>query len=125
MIVVGSVMLVCSCLLAAPATTLLPLLLALFLLGLGWNFAYVAGSALLTDQLSPTERAKTQGFNDLLLGCASAVGSLGSAAIFSTAGYAILGITAASAAVVPLALALWWQSQGQPAPPARMPADPS
>ena len=125
MIVAGSAVLMLACLLAAPATTLLPLLLALFLLGLGWNFAYVAGSALLTDQLSPTERAKTQGFNDLLLGCASAVGSLGSAAIFSTAGYAILGITAASAAVVPLALALWWQSRRRPVPPTSMPAAPN
>jgi len=68
MIIAGSTLLILSCLLAAPATGLPALLLALFLLGLGWNLAYVAGSALLTDQLSPTERAKTQGFNDLLPG---------------------------------------------------------
>ena len=123
MIVAGSVGLMLACLLAAPATGLPALLTALFLLGLGWNFAYVAGSALLTDQLSPTERAKTQGFNDLLLGFASATGSLGSGLIFSVAGYPALGVTAASVALVPLALALWWQYRGRPATTRRIPAD--
>ncbi len=100
-IVVGSIILIFSCLMAAPSTGLLPLLVALFLLGLGWNFVYVAGSALLADQLSPTERAKTQGLNDLLLGLASAVGSFGSGLIFSAAGYGALGVIAATAALVP------------------------
>ena len=71
-IILGSVVMILSCLMAAPSTNLLPLMVALFLLGLGWNFAYVAGSTLLADQLSPPERAKTQGFNDLLLNLASA-----------------------------------------------------
>jgi len=70
MIILGTVLLILSCLMAVPSTNLLPLAIALFLLGLGWNFAYVAGSTLLADQLSPEERAKTQGFNDLLLGLA-------------------------------------------------------
>ena len=71
-------MLILSCLMAAPSIHLLPLVAALFLLGLGWNFAYVAGSTLLADQLSPMERAKTQGFNDLLLNLASAASQIGS-----------------------------------------------
>ncbi len=65
-IILGSAVLILSCLMAGPSINLLPLAIALFLLGLGWNFAYVAGSTLLADQLSPGERAKTQGFNDLL-----------------------------------------------------------
>jgi MFS family permease len=54
-IILGSILLILSCLLAAPSTRLLPLMMALFLLGLGWNFAYVAGSTLLSDQLSPRD----------------------------------------------------------------------
>jgi MFS family permease len=108
-IVLGSILLVGSCLLAAPSTGLVPLLVALFLLGLGWSFVYVAASALLSDQLSPEERAKTQGLNDLLLGFASAAGSFGSGLIFAAAGYAALGLAAAGAALIPLAVALWWQ----------------
>ena len=112
-IILGSVVLVLSCLLAAPSTNLLPLLIALFLLGLGWNFAYVAGSTLLADQLSPTERAKTQGFNDLMLGFASAAGSFGSGMIFAGGGYGALGLVAASGALVPLGLTVWWQVRGR------------
>src|SRR5512136_873662 len=70
--ILGSAVMILSCLMAAPSISLVPLLIALFLLGLGWNFAYVAGSTLLADQLLPGERAKTQGFNDLLLNLASA-----------------------------------------------------
>ena len=116
-IVVGSAILVVSCLMAAPAIGLLPLTIALFLLGLGWNFAYVAGSILLADQLSPGERSKTQGFNDLLLGFASATGSFGSGTIFAAGGYGALALVAASAGLVPLGLALWWQMRGRPAFP--------
>jgi MFS family permease len=112
-IILGSGILILSCLMAAPSAGLLPLLIALFLLGLGWNFAYVAGSTLLADQLSPTERAKTQGFNDLLLGFAAAAGSFGSGLVFAVGGYGILGVAAASAALVPLGLAVWWQMRGR------------
>ena len=52
-IMLGSVVMIVSCIVAAPSVGLLPLAVALFLLGLGWNFAYVAGSTLLSDQLSP------------------------------------------------------------------------
>ena len=45
-IILGSVMMIVSCVMAAPSTGLVALMVALFLLGLGWNFAYVAGSAL-------------------------------------------------------------------------------
>ena len=113
-IVLGSAILVLSCLMAAPAIGLLPVTIALFLLGLGWNFAYVAGSTLLADQLSPGERSKTQGFNDLLLGFASATGSFGSGTIFAAGGYGALALVAASAGLVPLGLALWWQMRGRP-----------
>ena len=101
-----------ACLMAAPSVNLLPLAIALFLLGLGWNFAYVAGSALLSDQLAPQERAKTQGFNDLLLNLASAASQVGSGVIYAIGGFGLMGLTAAAMAAVPLSLVLWQQRQG-------------
>ena len=68
----GTAMLVLACALAPLSPDVLPLSIALFLLGVGWNFCYVGGSALLSDQLSPEERAKTQGANDFLLALATA-----------------------------------------------------
>jgi MFS family permease len=115
-IILGSAVLTLSCLMAAPSVRLLPLAAALFLLGLGWNFAYVAGSALLADQLSPGERAKTQGFNDLLLNLASAASQIGSGVVYATGGFGIMGLTAGALALVPLILAIWWQTRGRRAP---------
>ena len=42
-------------------------LAALVLLGLGWNFLFVGATTLLTETYSPQEKAKAQGFNDLLV----------------------------------------------------------
>ena len=88
----------------------MPLMVALFLLGLGWNFAYVAGSTLLSDQLSPGERAKTQGFNDLMLNLTSAASQAISGVVYAIGGYWVMSLAAAAAALVPLALAVWWQT---------------
>jgi MFS family permease len=108
-IILGSAVLFLSCLMAAPSVHLLPLAVALFLLGLGWNLAYVAGSALLADQLTPEERAKTQGFNDLLLNLSSGASQIGSGVVYAVGGYGVMGTAAAAIAVVPLGMAVWWQ----------------
>jgi MFS family permease len=47
--------------------------LALFGIGLGWNFSYVAATAELADKTVPVERGKILGFTDLLAGLLSAV----------------------------------------------------
>ena len=119
-IILGSTVLFLSCLMAAPSVDLLPLAVALFLLGLGWNFAYVAGSTLLADQLSPGERAKTQGFNDLLLNLCSGASQIGSGVVYAAGGFGVMGVAAAAIALVPLGLAVWWQKRGQPGPSARV-----
>jgi MFS family permease len=105
-IAVGAAGLLAACALATVSPQLLPLSLALFLLGLGWNLCFVGGSTLLADQLSPDERARTQGFNDLLVGFASAAGSLGSGLVFAAVGYSAMAWLGAAVALVPLLLAL-------------------
>jgi MFS family permease len=115
-IILGSIVLIFSCLMAAPSTNLLSLAVALFLVGLGWNFAYVAGSTLLADQLSPMERSKSQGFNDFLLNLSSGASQIGSGMIYAVGGYGIMAMTAAAMAVVPLGLAVWWLKRRRLAP---------
>lgn len=108
-IALGAATLILACLAAPLSPDILPLGVALFLLGLGWNFCYVGGSSLLADQLSPEERSRTQGFNDLLIGLVSAVGSFGSGLVFAAVGYGLMGLVGAAAALIPLAMVLWWQ----------------
>ena len=119
-IILGSAVMMLSCLMAGPSVTLFPLLVALFLLGLGWNFAYVAGSALLADQLSPVERAKTQGFNDLLLNLGSGASQVVSGVVYAVGGFGVMGGAAAALAVLPLGMAIWWQARGHRRPSAPM-----
>jgi MFS family permease len=105
-IAAGASLLIVSCLAAPLSPRLVPLALALFLLGFGWNLCYVGGSALLADRLSPVERARVQGLTDTMVGLASALGSLGSGVVFAAVGYAVMGLVGAAAALVPLGLAL-------------------
>jgi MFS family permease len=109
-IVIGAVTLMAACLMSTLPPTMFVLLGALFGLGLGWNFCFVGGSTLLADQLSPPEQPRIQGFSDLLVGLASAVGSLLSGVIFASLGYAPMGLIGAVLALVPLSLAfLRWR----------------
>ncbi len=100
-ILTGAVVLVLSCVTAPLSPDVLPLAVSLFLLGLGWNFCFVGGSTLLADQLSPSERARTQGTNDLFVGLASAAGSLSAGIIFASLGYALVAVIGTGLALIP------------------------
>jgi MFS family permease len=107
-ILTGIGVLMASFILAPMFPTALMLGISLYLLGLGWNLCFVGGSALLSDQLTRGERARTQGFNDLFLGLASALGSLVAGWIFDGGGYGALNATAAVLTLLPLVLLGWW-----------------
>src|SRR6266542_3648264 len=107
-ILTGSVTLLLACITAPLSPNVLPLAVSLFLLGLGWNFCFVGGSALLADQLSPAESGSTQGTNDLLVGLASASGSLGSGFLFAASNYTMITIVSGVLSLVPLTMALLW-----------------
>jgi MFS family permease len=107
-ILTGAGLLVLASLLAPLSPELIPLSFALFLVGLGWNFCFVGGSTLLSDQLSPAERAKTQGANDLLIGVATAAVSLLSGVMFASMGYAAMGVFGAAVSLALAAVTGWW-----------------
>ena len=92
MIGVGGLVLILSALLTPLASNLWMLSAALFLLGLGWNFCFVAGSALLSAALKPSERGRVQGASETLVSLASGTGSLSVGVLFAYGG--IVGISA-------------------------------
>jgi MFS family permease len=106
MILIGASTLLLACLTAPISPNVLPLEIALFLLGVGWNFCFVGGSTLLADQLSPVERSRTQGTNDLLVGLASAAISLSSGFIFNATNYTVMALVAAGLSLVPIFMSL-------------------
>lgn len=103
-IFLGTAVLAISSLMAAvaPPDGGLVLLVALFLLGLGWNFGFVAGSAMLSENLEIHERTRVQGTADALIWSSAAAASLGSGLIMAAVGYTALGILGAGAVIIPV-----------------------
>lgn len=67
---------------------------SLVLLGLGWNFMFVGGSALLTECYEPQEKASAQGLHDLLVFCTTATSSFASGLLLKANGWMILNYVA-------------------------------
>ncbi|MBX0331564.1 MFS transporter [Oscillochloris sp. ZM17-4] len=106
MIALGALVLIAGSVLA-PVSLLTPwLALALFLVGLGWNFCYIAGSSLLADSLSAGERGRVQGGADLLINLTSAIGSLSSGVILGAASYGVLCAIGVALSLIPLFVAM-------------------
>jgi MFS family permease len=93
MMAAGAMTLIMATLVSPLSTSLPVLMLGLFLLGLGWNFGYIAGSSLLGDALEGEERSRMQGANDTLVAGAAALASLSSGPLFSGGGYAAVAGT--------------------------------
>lgn len=78
--------------------------IGLFLLGLGWSAATVAGSALLTKSLQVHEKANVQGISDSFMSLSGAIGGLIAGGILSALGYQGLNFIAFLPVVAVLAL---------------------
>ncbi|PWW60336.1 MFS transporter [Actinokineospora spheciospongiae] len=76
----------------APGDSIALLALALALLGLGWNFGLVSGTAIVTDAVPLATRAKTQGAIDVSIAIAGATGGLASGVVVGAAGYPVLAL---------------------------------
>jgi MFS family permease len=107
-IAAGALMLIFAVALAGlvPGQAGATIIVGLFLNGVGWNLAFVSGSALLTDALSPVERASVQGLADLLMGLMGAIGSAAGGMILGLWGFTILNAVGALLVLGPLAIAL-------------------
>ena len=75
--------------LAADSTTAMTI--GLILLGLGWSASVVAGSALVAEAVSVTDRSALQGFSDLSMNAVGAVGGATAGLVLSVVGYSGLG----------------------------------
>ena len=103
-ILAGVGILIGSAVLAAgtPGHETTRLTVALFLLGLGWNFGFVAGSALLTDSVPDADRIRVQGLADSVTWMTGAAASLGSGVLLASGGFPVLSFVGAAFAVIPM-----------------------
>jgi MFS family permease len=84
---------------------------ALFGLGLGWSFSYVAATSELVDLALPAERGRLIGFNDLLSGSTGAALALLGGLAYSHQGRNSVALGGALAVALP---ALWIALSGSP-----------
>jgi predicted MFS family arabinose efflux permease len=80
---------------------------ALGLLGVGWNFAFIGATTLVTECHGPRERNKVQAFNDFLIFGAMAVGSFSSGALLTRYGWASVNAVAFPIVLTAAALLVW------------------
>ncbi|HXH98080.1 MAG TPA: MFS transporter, partial [Gaiellaceae bacterium] len=93
---------------------------ALFGLGLGWNFSYVAATAELVGLTAPSERGSLVGASDLLSSVVAATLALLGGLVYSVWGAIALAVGAAAVAGLP---ALWLGTRSFTARPAFSPAE--
>jgi MFS family permease len=83
-------------------------LIALVLVGVGWNFMYTGGTTLLTESYTPAEKARTQGANDFIMFSTMAITSFSSGALVSAAGWEVMNWGALPFLLLVAAVVRWY-----------------
>ncbi|MCZ6604098.1 MAG: MFS transporter [Alphaproteobacteria bacterium] len=109
-IVLGSALLLGSVIVALAGDSFAHFFIALFLLGIGWNFAFTGGTVLLTDVHTPSERAKVQGMNDFIVFSGLAISALAAGMIYYFFGWMWVNLATAPFILAILLPALWLRS---------------
>ncbi|QWH04147.1 MFS transporter (plasmid) [Bacillus mycoides] len=91
----------------APSDSVALLILALSLLGLGWNFGLISGTALIVDSTVPSTRAKTQGTLDVFIALAGAAGGAFSGMIVANTSYATLSLSGGLLSLILIPVVIW------------------
>ncbi|AND38254.1 MFS transporter [Cytobacillus oceanisediminis] len=109
MAIASAITLLASGILAAagPADSMAALNLALVLLGLGWNFGLISGTAILVDSTHASTRAKTQGSIDVWIALSGALGGGVSGIVVAYSSYAALSISGAILSLLLIPIVFW------------------
>ncbi|GIP23153.1 MFS transporter [Paenibacillus sp. J22TS3] len=90
-----------------PGDSMRMLILALALLGLGWNFGLISGTAAIVDAAPPQVRAKTQGTVDVLIALGGASGGALSGMVVAHSSYTALSLAGAFLSLLLIPVVVW------------------
>ncbi len=110
---VGAVILGLSAAVAAAGIDFLNFGVALALLGVGWNFMYVAGTAMIAGAHRPEERGRVQGLAEMGIAGIAAAASFASAGLLNGLGWTAVNIGAAPLLITAAGLTLWFLRREQ------------
>ncbi|WP_339230568.1 MFS transporter [Oceanobacillus sp. FSL K6-2867] len=92
----------------APGDSLFFMILALVLLGIGWNFGLISGTALIVDSTEPSTRAKTQGTVDVFIALAGSSGGAMSGMVVAGSSYEMLSLAGGILSLVLIPVVIWF-----------------
>jgi MFS family permease len=90
-----------------PGDSMMGVTIALILLGLGWNFGLISGTAILVDATHPSNRAKTQGTVDVLVALSGASGGALSGIVVAYSSFAALSLGGGILSLVLIPIVIW------------------
>jgi MFS family permease len=116
-IAIGMALLALCAVVAIVGVDLANFWLALILLGVGWNFAFIGSTAMLTETYRLEEKNTVQGLNDFLVFGSVALASLSSGQLYATVGWERLNlyafpVIAVCVAALAVAVFLRWRRAG-------------
>lgn len=91
----------------APGDSMFGLVAALALLGIGWNFGLISGTATIVDATPASIRAKTQGTVDVLIALAGASGGALSGMVVAQSSYATLSLAGGFLSLILIPVVIW------------------
>jgi predicted MFS family arabinose efflux permease len=103
----GALLMIATIGVAANGTSVAAFWCALVLLGVGWNFLYIGGTALLTASHRSSERGKVQGLNDMLVFVGTGTSSMLSGALLHYAGWQTMVLVTLPLPLLALAVLYW------------------
>jgi len=103
----GALLQILTVIIALSGTSVPHFAFALVLLGVGWNFLYIGGTTLLTECYRPSEAAKVQGLNELLISLLMVVTSFSSGFLLANEGWDLLNYVS-SVLVSSIGVAIVW-----------------
>jgi len=106
-IAIGMTLLAICAAVALSGIALLNFWVAMVLLGVGWNLAFIGATTMLTETYRPEEKGKVQGVNDSLVFAAVAVASFSSGQLLSSVGWDWLNYGFFPVIAVCLAMLAW------------------
>ncbi|WEZ08465.1 MFS transporter [Priestia flexa] len=97
----------------APGESMVLLALALVLLGLGWNFGLISGTALIVDSTNISTRAKVQGTVDVSIALSGAAGGALSGVIVAGSSFPTLSLVGGMLSLLLIPVVAWQRRSKQ------------
>ncbi len=105
----GMLVLTASIIISISGTALPNFYIGLFLLGVGWNLMYTAGSTMITSSHTPEEKGRVQGVAELIISCLAALAAFGSGALLYAFGWTEVNLGSLPLLFTAAGITIWFK----------------